>query len=128
MFDLNKIKTAAKKLGLELKFNSENPGMHFVKPEGDVEIYTYDNLQKSLNDEFKVHSTKMNIHYNLNKNSSIKLNIQSEENKKKTTHINKIKVSIGVYNKTSEKVETSYKIEHELQESNYYKKSTIGAA
>lgn len=48
MFDLSKIQRAALELGLDLQFNSKNPGFHFINQNGNVDIFTFDDLQKSL--------------------------------------------------------------------------------
>lgn len=48
MFDVNKIKSAAEQLGLEIEFDTENPGMQFITPDGQVEHYLFSDLRSEL--------------------------------------------------------------------------------
>ena len=102
MFDLNKIKDAASKLGMEIKVNSSNPGMHFIMPDGTEEIFTYAALKKSLDDEFHRNNSNTSIQYNIK--GSFNLDIYSQEQSSELVfNLTKIELSISGNNKISEK-------------------------
>lgn len=126
MFDLNKIKSAAAKLGMEINSDSSNPGMHFYMPDGSVDVYTYDELKKSLDAEFYGSTSKMNLQYNLNTDGMFSINIKSQEKSMtSTTNINKIELTISGHNKISEKNETSF---NDTQYMDFNLDSNSGAA
>lgn len=68
MFNLSNIQNAAAKLGIDLQFNSDNPGFHFVKSNGEVDVFTFDKLQESLINEFSVNKNKNDLKYDLKYN------------------------------------------------------------
>ncbi|MFJ8528694.1 hypothetical protein [Bacillus sp. NPDC094106] len=48
MFDLEKVITTAKEMGIEVKVNSSNPGFHFVSEDNTARSVTYDELSIGL--------------------------------------------------------------------------------
>lgn len=106
MFDISKIKKAATKLGLDVSFDSSNPGMHFHMPDGSVDVFTYHELKKSLHDEFTSNSSKTTIQYNLKTENFFSIDINSQESlDTPTATINQIEISILGHNKISQKNE-----------------------
>lgn len=82
MFDLNKIKNAANKLGINLKTNSENPGIHFIGSNGYLETLTFDEIKNSLLLEFEndiVKKDKKEVKYNIAYFKHFSVDIDSED-------------------------------------------------
>ena len=110
MFDINKIKNAATKLGLDVTFGSSSPGMHFHMPDGTVDVFTYDELKRSLHDEFTSNTSKSTIQYNLKTENPFSIDIHSQSNIiAPSTTINRIEVSISGHHKISRKNEPQFK-------------------
>lgn len=128
MFDLSKIKNAATKLGLDLQLDSKNPGIHFVKPNGNVDVFTFDELQKSLVDEFQGNKTKNDFKYNLKAIGHFKLDIHAGDSKNNHLSIDEISLNVSGYNsKPSRKIELSTQL-NELMSKGNYKHSNAEAA
>lgn len=101
MFDLNKIKSAAERLGLDLEFNSENPGIQFITTDGSVDNLTFGDLQISLNKDFKENHIKSYTHYNLENKSGLQLNIKSNCKEEKPKKVNEIIITVDGHSKVS---------------------------
>lgn len=61
-FDKEQIKKSAEELGLEIEFDSDNPGIHSVDKEGNLYTITFDMLMDSFNDVFSK-SYKNSLYY-----------------------------------------------------------------
>lgn len=99
MFDLNKIKDAAERLGLDLEFNSENPGMQFIMTDGSIDELTFNDLQTSLNKEFKKDHLKSHTRYNLEYKSGLRLDINSTCKEEKPNEVNEIVITVAGHSK-----------------------------
>lgn len=55
MSNLNKKKLieVCKSLGLEIEFNSENPGMTFISEDGSKNTVTWDKIKKDIEKEWR---------------------------------------------------------------------------
>lgn len=97
MFDLSKIQRAALELGLDLQFNSKNPGFHFINQNGNVDIFTFDDLQKSLAEEFWLNNPKENFKYDFKEIDHFKVAIHNGDSVHTRLIIDEISLAIPGY-------------------------------
>lgn len=99
MFDLNDVKRAAERIGLDIEFDSDNPGMHFIKPNGETQRYSFNELESSLKKEFEVNRLKVNNPYQIEYKESLELNIGVGMRRKKSNVSSEIEISIDGHHK-----------------------------
>lgn len=128
MFDLSKIQNAAKEIGLDLQVNSKNPGIHFVKSNGSVDVFTFDELQKSLVDEFQGNKSKNDFKYNLKAIGHFRLDIHAGGSKNNHLTVDEISLTVSGHNsKKNSKIELSTQLDGLISKGNYKHSNTEAA-